>query len=106
MMPESNLKAFIHHWIIDRVLAGLSDDDLIDLYLRKDILDPNWPSHKKERNYFGLDPDKYFEGSERDKDMESQTRCYILQFLCSITDPCGIDWKKPEDETIKEFLTE
>ena len=87
-------------------LNGLSDNDLIDLYLRKDVADPNWSLRVEERSHFGLDTDLYIEGSSRDRDMEVVTRAHIWWFLTRITDTCKIDRKRPKDSKIKAVLTE
>ncbi len=88
------------------VLSNLSDNDLIDLFLRKDGTDPNWRLRVSERWYFGLDTDKYIASSRRDTDMRMQTRAFILDFLFSIIDNCTIDWSQPDDAEIKALLTD
>jgi len=87
-------------------LNGLSDNDLIDLYLRKDAPDPNSSLRIKERDYFGFATDLYFPGSSRDRDMEHVTRAYILRFMRRITDdPCALNFRQPDDAEIKAFLS-
>jgi RHS repeat-associated protein len=97
--------------------SGLSDQDLIDLFLRRDFRDPNWRERVEERSYFGLDPDKYVQGSQRDTTMEILTYYFIKQFLQHLVeDPCAADledwgswaeWMRTSgDEDIKKLLTE
>ncbi len=89
-------------------LVRLSDDDLIDLYLRKEPdRDPEWEQRVRERSHFGLDPDKYIRGSERDTFMEFSTRFSIMVFMKHlIVDVCSIDWERPDDVEIEKLLTE
>jgi hypothetical protein len=88
------------------VLAGLSDDDLISLYLRKDTIDTaNWQTRKAERNYFGYVTDLSIPSSAREKEMYSMTKVYVLDFLLRISeDGCLVDWSIPDDDTIKALL--
>jgi RHS repeat-associated protein len=89
-------------------VSGLSDDDLIDLYLRKQPgWDSDWQKHVEERGFFGLDPDKYIKGSLRDMTMEFFSRLYIAKFMEHVfTDPCAFDWEELSGWHIKELLIE
>lgn len=87
--------------------AGLSDDQLIDLYLRRYVIDfINWDTKWEMRNYFGFDPDMYVANSIRDRDMEAQNDAYMLRFLLSLDGVCEIDWSQPDDAAIINLLTE
>jgi hypothetical protein len=65
-----------------------SDWDLVDLYLRMDTwVDPT--QIMKERDYFGFNPDKYFESSSRDTMMRNLSQRRIQEFLARLeTEPC------------------
>ncbi|MEJ5312545.1 MAG: RHS repeat-associated core domain-containing protein [Anaerolineae bacterium] len=86
-------------------LNGLNDDDLIDLYLRRDWEVGDWPRREQERSHFGLDPDAYIGSSLRDTRMRQTSRVKIAQFLLRALNPCAIDWSKPSDDEIKMLLT-
>jgi hypothetical protein len=70
----------------------LSDENLIDLYLRNE---PGTDSHWKEmRDYFGFNTDEYFEGSQRDRKMEASSREYIRRFMIHLTlSCCAVKWE-------------
>ncbi len=87
-------------------LNGLNDDDLIDLYLRRDGEVGDWPQREQERSCFGLDPDAYIEDSLRDTWMRQMSRIKIAQFLLRALNPCAIDWSEPSDDEIKTLLME
>lgn len=87
--------------------VGLSDDRLIDLYLRRYAIDVvNWDTKWEMRNYFGFDTDMYVANSIRERDMEAQTDAYVLSFLLSLVGSCEIDWSQPDDGSIISLLTE
>lgn len=62
-------------------VLALSDSDLIDLYLRYELDDPEKGIRMEERGYFGFDTDKYIEGSKRDRAMYEETSYYVDKFL-------------------------
>lgn len=83
--------------------------DLVDLYLRRDITDPNadvdWPFFFEERSYFGSNTDRYIESSNRDTRMYEVSKSYIQEFMSSLNhDPCQIDWRWPSNQEVEEFL--
>ena len=90
-------------------LSSVSDDLLIDLFLRKD---PGIYSRYsteaqrvEEREWFGLKTDLYFEGAARDTLMERRTREVIRSFLLAVIgNSCGVDWHRPTVWEIREFL--
>ena len=84
--------------------ASLSDNQMIDLYLRKYFMD-DIETKMEMRDYFGIDPDMYIPDSQRDRSMSSDTSGWILLFFTSIIGDCGLDWSIPEDSTIKNLLT-
>jgi hypothetical protein len=61
--------------------STLSDNDLIDLYLRYDETDPYKYIRKLERSYFGFETDKYIEYSTRDTLMQVESKMFIDRFL-------------------------
>ena len=82
-------------------MDGLSDDDLINLYLRAD------GDHVEERSYFGLHTDKSFMASAREEEMRSMTVLYVIQFMLRISSSscqCATSQPIPDDATVKEFL--
>ena len=91
-------------------LNGLNNDDLIDLYLRREpTQDPEWQQRVKERSHFGIDPDAYIETSTRDMQMKQGSIMEIKLFLEHIGgNVCSIDWEqcdnKPDDSAIKALL--
>ena len=88
-------------------LSGVSTNELIDLYLRRDAADPNWGRRVEERTHFGLDTDWYMSSSSRERAMSSATIRYVDQFLFSIlVDPCRLEWEIPDDGTIRSLLTQ
>jgi RHS repeat-associated protein len=89
-------------------LNGLNDDDLIDLYLRREpCQDPDWEQRVQERRHFGIDPDAYIETSTRDTIMRQNSRSQIRLFIQRIvSDPCSVYFARPDDDVIKAWLTE
>jgi len=70
----------------DLDFMSLSNDDLIDLFLRSDVPTPNL---ENLRDYFGFDTDLYIESSRRDRQMYETTRQYVDKFLIHyLLSPC------------------
>ena len=65
-------------------LTGLSDWELVDLYLRFDYSTSYSEEIMKMRDYFGFNPDLYVETSSRDTIMQNTTRTYIDAFIQSL----------------------
>ncbi len=91
-------------------LSSVSDDLLIDLFLRKDPgISSSYSTETQrveERQWFGLKTDMYIPGSARDTLMEQRTREIIRTFLYSVIEnACAIDWAKPSVFEIQKFLT-
>ena len=91
-------------------LNGLNDNDLIDLYLRRDKGIGDWSKREQKRSYFGLDPDAYIESSWRDTLMRQGSMAQVYRFMRHIVvDSCAIDWGQcddPDDSVIKALLQE
>ncbi len=85
----------------------LTDWDLIDLYLRNDNNGSNYSLTLLERDYFGFDTDKYFQGSDREIKMENTLNVYIGLYLYKLSSTlsipyCEFDLGLPPD-IYKEF---
>lgn len=91
-------------------LNGLNDDDLIDLYLRREPQqDPDWAQRVQERKRFGIDPDAYIETSTRDTIMRRIGVMQGYRFIQRIIINGCIDWKQyenPDDSKIGALLRE
>lgn len=85
--------------------SNLSDDEVMNLYLRRDPEYANADERFEDRNYYGIDPDMYLPGTYRDRLMEASVKGFIKMFFDEIGgDPCNINWDIPEDSTIEELL--
>lgn len=97
--PKEEVRAFLRRTNPEANIDGLSDDALIDLYLRRDQ-----GRDLTMRDHFGFDPDRYIPGSARDKLMEGFTRYYIRKFMeVILADPCATSCSDDID-AIKELL--
>jgi len=87
-------------------LSGLTEDDLIDLFLRcEPEADLNWQTRIQDRAYYGLDPDAYIPGSQRDNRVHDMSLNAIGWFMRSIAwNPCQLDWKRPSAQEIRKLL--
>jgi RHS repeat-associated protein len=91
-------------------LMGLSDWDLVDLYLRLDHVERD---QQALRDYFGFDTDLYVPGSYRDNLMEFSSYAYVTTFMLklAVAKECSIELSPPlftlwdyRDDEIKAFL--
>jgi RHS repeat-associated protein len=65
-------------------LSVLTENDLLDLYLRYDGMNPSSTegiTRQIERDYFGFDTDRYFTGSARDNLMLAETHEAVNRFM-------------------------
>lgn len=89
-------------------LSSLTDDTLIDLYLRNEF-----DYYPKDllfaiRSQYKFNPDRYVKNSWRDKQMTHESKRAIKYFLGQFRFICGIDeidWTIPEDSEIRSLLT-
>ncbi len=84
-------------------LSYLSDDHLIDLWLRES------DSTGDYKNYYGYNTDLYFWFTDRDQRMEKDTRDAIAWFYRQLgEDPCSLfdslAYTPPDNDEIVSFL--
>lgn len=105
--PEEDVRRYLQRTNPGVRVSELGQNELIDLYLRKDEgRDPNWLKRVEMRDHFGFDADMYIPGSWRDNLMEWHTRYYIKKFIeATLADPCAVGCREPEDNELRKFLT-